>query len=63
MGLYGAMSSGTINMMRNLAKAHTPALGGERPKPIAGDSLNNKIQKVDSTFIESPVIDTTRKEK
>jgi hypothetical protein len=63
MGLYGAMSNGTINMMRNLAKAHTPALGGERPKPATGDSLKKEIQKVDSAFKESPVIDTTRKEE
>jgi len=57
------MSSGTINMMRNLAKAHTPALGGERPKPVAVDSLKKEIQKVDSAFIESPANDTTRKEE
>jgi hypothetical protein len=62
MGLYGAMSNGTINMMRNLAKAHTPALGGERPKAVANDSLKKEIQKGDSALIETPVLDTTRKE-
>ena len=63
MGLYGAMSNGTINMMRNLAKAHTPALGGERPKTVANDSLKKEIQRSDSALIETPVLDTTRKEE
>ncbi len=62
MGLYGAMSNGTINMMRNLAKAHTPALGGERPKAVANDSLKKEIQKGDSALIDLPVLDTIRKE-
>ena len=63
MGLYGAQSYGTINMMRNLAKPHAPALGGERPKQVVKDSLQKEIVKIDSTLIQSPKVDSTVKEQ
>jgi len=61
MGLYGAMSHGTIRMMRNLAKAHAPALSRERSQATAKDSVKKEIVKGDSSLISAPAIDTTRK--
>lgn len=63
LGLYGAMSHGTINMMRNLAREHTPALGSERAKPSVKDSVKKDAAKGDTILMHAPMLDSTRREK
>ncbi|MFM7727109.1 MAG: DHHW family protein [Flavobacteriales bacterium] len=63
MGLYGAMSHGTIRMMRNLAKVHEPALSRARSQAAAKDSLKKEIGRPDSSLISTPANDSIRNEK
>lgn len=59
-GVYAAMSHGTINMMRNLAKPHAPALSGISGRKTAADSTNNKSSSGrDSSLIKKTFIDST----
>ena len=59
-GVYAAMSHGTINMMRNLAKPHAPALSGISVRKTAADSTNNKsISVSDSSLIKKTITDST----
>ena len=59
-GVYAAMSHGTINMMRNLAKPHAPALSGISGRKTAADSTNNKsFSGRDSSLNKKTFIDST----
>lgn len=50
-GMYAAMSHGTIGMMRNLSRAHHPALGSSKDsnklKNTSSDSLPTKTLKIE----------------
>ena len=57
-GLYAAMSHGTISMMRNLAKPHSPAMPfGKRPT-VMPDTLKVSGSTQDSIPNEGLDIDT-----
>lgn len=60
-GVYAAMSYGTIQMMRNLARPHSPALNGNANKATLVDSTKNKSTgSNDSSFIKKTLIDSTQ---
>ncbi len=52
-GMYAAMSSTTINMMRNLAKQDGSVMAPKRPASVPADTITPPVVK--------PEIDTTIK--